>query len=169
MDEIQRLPELLNEIQSLMAKSARKRLSSHPKFYLFDTGVTNTLQRVLSAPPNPKHHGRLFEQYLILETHRLLSYHQSEARLFYWRTNTGSEVDLLLEEHGELKAAIEIKALKSIEKRDLHGLKSFHESHPKVPMYVIGEVREAYSIDKVQILPWKTYLSRLFEKGLEAF
>ena len=63
-------------------KSVRKRLVAHPKFYLFDTGVTNAVNRRLAAPPDPRLAGRLFEQYIVLEAHRLLDYARSEARLF---------------------------------------------------------------------------------------
>ncbi|OGR05065.1 MAG: hypothetical protein A2511_05720, partial [Deltaproteobacteria bacterium RIFOXYD12_FULL_50_9] len=81
-------------------KSGRKRLVAHPKFYFFDTGVTNAINRRLAAPPDPRLAGRLFEQFIVLELHRHLHYGRSETRIFFWRTNTGSEVDLVLERHG---------------------------------------------------------------------
>ena len=41
----------------------------------------------------------------MLECARLLDYRQAEARLCYWRTNAGAEVDLLIERHGRLRLA----------------------------------------------------------------
>ena len=54
--------------------SPRARLVGHPRFYLFDTGVTNALARRLGAPPDPVSRGRLFEQWVVLECARLLDY-----------------------------------------------------------------------------------------------
>ena len=56
----------------------------------------------------------VFEQFIIVESYRLLQYLQSEARIYYWRTNTGAEVDLVIEKNGKLQAAFEIKAKKEI-------------------------------------------------------
>ncbi len=147
-------------------KSVRKRLTGHPKFYLFDTGVTNSINRRLAAPPDPRLRGRLFEQWLILETHRLASYRRSEARLFYWRTNSGAEVDLLIEKHGVIRAAVEIKASRNVGGGDLSGLRAFHDDQPKVPLYVVAEVEEPYQIDKVRVLPWKMYLTDILKSLL---
>jgi len=48
-----------------------------------------------TAPPDPALRDRLFEQLMVLETLRMQSYLRSEARLFFWQTNAGAEVDLL--------------------------------------------------------------------------
>lgn len=142
-------------------KSVRKRLTAHPKFYFFDTGVTNSINRRLLAPPDPMLRGRLFEQWVVLETNRLLSYQQSEARLFYWRTNTGAEVDLLIEKHGKIVAACEIKASRSVSGADLSGLRAFREDYPKTKLFVISNVSDAYERDAVLVLPWQKYLQNL--------
>ncbi|MEW5818514.1 MAG: AAA family ATPase, partial [Spirochaetota bacterium] len=52
-------------------KSIRKRMAAHAKFYLFDLGVTNSLLRRLTAPLDWVRKGRLFEQFIVLETYRL--------------------------------------------------------------------------------------------------
>ena len=135
-------------------RSVRKRLVGHPKFYLFDTGVTNAVNRRLSGPPDPMHQGRLFEQFVILEAHRLLSYARSDAALYFWRTNHGAEVDLLVERHGKILAAIEIKCSGNISGAPLSGLRAFREEHPTVPCYLISTVETAHELDRVKVLPW---------------
>ncbi len=142
-------------------KSLRKRLSGHPKFYLFDLGVTNAINRHLSAPPDPVLRGRLFEQFIIGEAYRILKYMQSEARLFYWRTNTGAEVDLVIEKQGRLYAAFEIKAKKEIGGNDFSGLRSFSADNPGVECYLVCEADEPYKEGNVEILPWANFLRRL--------
>lgn len=142
-------------------KSLRKRLAGHPKFYLFDLGVTNAINRHLSDPPDNVLRGRLFEQFIILETYRLLSYLQSEARIFYWRTNTGAEIDLLIEKRGKLRAAFEIKAKKEPGGTDFSGFRSFKDDYPKVPCFLICEADEPFQEREVEVLPWPSYFKCL--------
>lgn len=144
-------------------KSLRKRLAGHPKFYLFDLGVTNAINRHLSDPPDNLLRGKLFEQFIILETYRKLRYLQSETRMFYWRTNLGAEVDLLFEKRGKLCAAFEIKAKKKIGGSDFSGLRSFMGDHPEVNCYIVCEADEPYREGQIEILPWENYLDRLSE------
>ena len=142
-------------------KSARRRLVAHHKFYLFDTGVTNAVNRRLTAPPDPALRGRLFEQLVVLESMRMRSYMRSEAGLFFWRTNTGAEVDVLVEKHGRITAAFEIKASRRIAGADLSGLRSFHEDHPRVPLGVISDAPEAHELQGVRVIPWSDYFRSL--------
>jgi predicted AAA+ superfamily ATPase len=145
------------------AKSLRKRLVAHSKFYLFDLGVTNSLNRQLTAPPDPVLTGRLFEQFIILETHRMLSYLQSEASIYFWRTNHGAEVDLIIEKHGKLIGAFEIKSVRHVTGSHLSGLRSFREDHPNVPLHVVSHVDHAYRIEDVLAMPWSMFLENLEE------
>lgn len=144
-------------------KSIRKRLSAHSKFYLFDTGVTNAINKRLTAPLDKQWQGKLFEQFIILETCRQIHYLSSEANIYYWRTNHGSEVDLLLVKHDKILGAFEIKATKTIASPHLSGLRSFRQENPKVPCFVICLTKDAYQLDKIKILPWTQYLDRLTE------
>jgi predicted AAA+ superfamily ATPase len=142
-------------------KSLRKRLSGHPKFYLFDLGVTNAVNRHLSAPPDNVLRGRLFEQFLITETQRILQYIRSEARIYYWRTNTGAEIDLVIEKQGKLCAAFEIKAKREIGGNDLSGFRSFCADNPEVPCFLVCEADEPYQERNIEVLPWANFLKRL--------
>jgi predicted AAA+ superfamily ATPase len=141
--------------------SPRARLVGHPRFYLFDTGVTNALAGRLGAPPDPVWRGRLFEQWVVLECLRVLDYRQAEARLFYWRTHSGAEVDLLIERHGRLRLALEIKAKRRVAGADLSGLRSFADAHPGVRRVVVAEVPEPYRLGDVDILPYRVFLDQL--------
>jgi len=139
-------------------KSTRKRLVTHPRFYLFDTGVTNALNRRLTGGLDPSTRGRLFEQWLVLECRRQIDYTTSEARLFFWRTNHGAEVDLLVEKHGRLLAAVEIKSTRSVAGADLEGLRSFADEHPKVPRFVVTPAAEPHRLEGVLVTNWGDFL-----------
>ncbi len=143
------------------ARSLRKRLVAHPKFYFFDLGVTNAVNKQLTAHLESQLSGRLFEQFVILETYRLLHYLQSEANLYFWRTNNGAEVDLIIEKHGKIVSAFEIKFSSNIAGAHLSGLRAFRDEHPKVPCAVISTSSNTYEIDKIKILSWQIYLERL--------
>lgn len=139
-------------------KSPRARLVGHPRFYLFDPGVLGAVVRRLDAPVDPALRGRLFEHLIVLECMRALDYAKSESALYYWRTNHGAEVDLVVERHGSLRLAIEIEAKRSIDGGDLSGLRSFGEAHPKTSRIVVCLAPEAYSLGDVQIVPYARFL-----------
>ncbi len=142
-------------------KSVRKRLRAHPKFYFFDTGVANAINRMLTSQLSPGLRGKLFEHFIVLEVFRHLSYSRSEARLFFWRTNHGAEVDLLIEKHGELQVAIEIKSSPHISGADLSGLVAFRQEHAQVPCVLVAPVPHAFELRGVKVIPWQDFLDRI--------
>ncbi len=143
------------------SKSLRRRIVSHPKFYLFDLGAINSLTRQLTAPPDLMRAGRLFEHFIILETYRMLHYLQSEASLYFWRTNHGAEVDLIIEKHGKITGAFEIKFVSQVTGSHLSGLRSFRQEYRDVPLHVISLAENPYRIDEILVMPWKLYVENL--------
>ena len=142
-------------------RSVRKRLAAHPKFFFFDLGVTNAINKRLTGSLDPLTRGKLFEQFIILETYRQLHYRRSEANLYFWRTNHGAEVDLLIEKHGKIVGAFEIKSSPRIAGAHLSGIRAFQEEHPKVPCFVVCTAHHASSLGNAKILPWASYLKQL--------
>ncbi|MBM4147043.1 MAG: ATP-binding protein [Nitrospira sp.] len=141
-------------------KSVRKRLSGHPKFYLFDNGVTNIINRYDHAISDPYLLGRLFEQFIIIETMKRIKTSQKLTNLYYWRTNTGAEVDLLMEQSGKLTGAYEIKWSRTITTAQLTGLKSFQQDYPDVPCYVVCNADEPHRLGNILIMNWKQFLEK---------
>lgn len=140
-------------------KSQRTRLVQHPRIYLFDTGVLNGVLKNFEISNDRI--GSLFE-HLVLQI--MISEFQcldEEIRLSVYRTEGGSEVDLILERKGEL-FAIEIKATKKVHKADLRGLKSFAEFYGKkhTPLVIhMGEHRS--NMDGIDILPLDAAVERV--------
>ncbi len=145
-------------------RSPRARMIGHPRFYLFDTGVTNALNRRLFQIPDPQRSGRLFEQWVVTECMRMVDYGLPETRVFYWRTHHGAEVDLLFERHGELRLAVEIKNRAIITGADLSGLRSFAKAHPDVPRVIVARVPEPFEVDGVAVLPWQRFFAELADR-----
>jgi predicted AAA+ superfamily ATPase len=145
-------------------KSIRKRLVSHPRYYLFDTGVTNALCQNFGGL-NTQVRGRRFEQFIILQLIALNHYYRLGLEFFFWRTNTGVEIDLILTHAKKPIAAIEIKSNPLIENSDAYALREFKIEYPELKTYVLCPIdRPRLLGDDVQILPWQSFLTEtLFE------
>lgn len=102
----------------------------------------------------------MFEQWLVLECRRLLDYAGSEAQIFFWRTNHGTEVDLLLEKHKRIVAAVGIKSTQRVAGADLTGLRSFAEENPGVPRFVVTPSAKPHRLEDVLVTNWRDFLEQ---------
>jgi predicted AAA+ superfamily ATPase len=140
-------------------KSERRRLVSHPRYYLFDTGVTNALAHTLIEQLNPKVFGRRFEQFVICQLMARIHYKRLDRQLYYWRTNHGAEVDLLLCEGSRIVCALEIKSSRNIAGEQLGGLKSFILDNPGIPAYVLGDRQNRRRLhDDITVINWDEFI-----------
>jgi len=137
-------------------KSARKRIVMHPKYYVFDLGVTNIL--VGRTEPGELSsrslYGALFEQFIVLEVHRCLSYSSPGAKLFHWRSQQGAEVDLVVEKAGKL-LAVEVKSSTEVSPSELRGLSAFLSDHPKAIPVVVCNTPNGYRLGDIPVVPWR--------------
>jgi uncharacterized protein len=147
------------------SKSSRKRLSKHPKFYLFDTGVLLALRKRTCAKleSSTKEYGELFEHFIINEIIRLNKYHKKKFELLYYRTSSGAEVDLIIIDPLGKIFAIEIKA--SENPRDYKsGLKSFQELEPEARLICLSNCPNYRKDADIDVYPWKEGLEILFRE-----
>lgn len=128
--------------------SVRKQLIKQPKFYLFDNGVNRAIVNMLSAPLSGLEKGAMFEQFVIQEVRRINDYFRKGFNLYFWRTEAGAEVDLLICRGTKILLAVECKASAIINKRDLSGLKAFKKEYPKVPTLICAPVEREVEIEK---------------------
>jgi uncharacterized protein len=141
------------------AKSQRVRLIQHPRFYLYDVGVLNGALNNFEASNDRI--GKLFEHLVLQLIRSELQGRDEEIRFSVYRTQTGSEVDLILERKSALYA-IEIKSTKKIGSGDLRGLKSFaaYYGKPHIPLVIYRGDHPA-SADGVEVLPVSMALTLL--------
>ena len=137
--------------------SARKRLLSSSKYYMFDLGVRNALSRmplVLDLVNAQK--GLLFEHTVLLELIRRARLFKSNIRVNYWRTSSGLEVDCVLDLKDRV-IPIEIKSASSVKASDCKGLTAFLAEYKKKCSigYVItyGGKKEKIA-DNIYSIPW---------------
>lgn len=88
---------------------AKVKETSHPKFYLFDTGVVRSLAQRLRDPLESVERGHLLETLVLHELRAHVSIANLGGKLAYWRTPTGSEVDFIWS-RGRTAVGLEVKA-----------------------------------------------------------
>lgn len=146
-------------------RSVRKQLRQSPKFYWFDGGVLNAICGELKTELKDSSYrfGKLFETWILLEMIRLNDYTEADYRFFYWRTNTGMEVDVILSRGlSEPPIAIEIKSRTAPQAEDVRGLKSFQSENPKAKLLCICRSPRAYRLGDITVYPWREALEVLF-------
>ncbi len=144
--------------------SFRKRLSSKPKFYFFDTGVTRSLSRRLSIPYEAGNtaYGDVFEHFVILECLKLSSYFLDEYRFSYLRTKDDVEVDLIVERPGQPFLFIEIKSTSNISKDAIFSFWHITKDFPNCEAICLSNDPLEKKWDHVRAIPWKEGLRRYF-------
>jgi predicted AAA+ superfamily ATPase len=141
------------------AKSARRRLVQHPRYYFFDAGVLNGLLGNFKASPDRI--GNLFEHLVFTQiTHGALALDE-RINLASYRTEHGAEADFILTSGGET-VAIESKASRNVGSSDLRGLASFAEYYGKphrAMVFYLGAHRR--KIGNVEVFPWQEGLKEI--------
>lgn len=107
-------------------RNFNKRLVKQPKLYFVDTGVACALLGIESSDQLSTHYlrGGLFENWVILERLKKRFNAGLNSNLYFWRDNTGHEIDLL-EETGQTLHAWEIKAGETVQSDWVKGLNWF--------------------------------------------
>jgi hypothetical protein len=119
-------------LQPLSAWSSNlgKRLVKAPKIVLSDTGLIVSLlamgkerlmaDRALAGP--------LLENFVVMELRKQVTWSQTRPQLFHFRTQTGYEVDVVLEDGAGRLVGIEIKASATVSAQDFKGLRTLAEA-----------------------------------------
>jgi predicted AAA+ superfamily ATPase len=138
-------------------ENLRKRLVKTPKLYFHDTGLAARLLGIEKVEQLVTHRmrGALFENWVVSE---LLKGRRNLARsdnLFFWRDNTGAEVDIIVDRAGAL-CPIEVKSGMTIAPDWFDGLAKWHilaGVRGARPVLVYGgDARQ--SRDTADVLPW---------------
>ena len=151
---------IVNRIDAYAANETR-RLVRHPKFYFFDNGVLNGLLRNFTLSEDRR--GFLFEHFIVNQILIANATLGEPARLSTYRTEAGSEVDLIVEKAGET-IGLEIKSGSRVASKDFSGLRSFSASHGRRRAgrsILLYSGNRAYTDGQVDVLPWRKALSEI--------
>ena len=144
--------------------SFRKRLKSSPKFYFVDVGITRALARMLSLKiiKSTSYFSELFEQFVVVECIKLSNYFKSEYKFSYLMTESGVEIDLVVERPGEKLLLIEIKSTDSVKKEDLSSMKKLVRDLGECEVVCFSRDSRKRKIGSITVFPWKQGIKKYF-------
>lgn len=147
-------------IEPYKKRQERQVITKAGKFYLFDVGIAGALIRRHIPEERGEQFGKAFEHFILMEILAHRSYKELNYEVNFWRTKTGLEVDFIL---GRGQVAVEVKGTSRIDNAELRPLKAFiQEYHPRKALLVCNE-RTARIQESIHILPWRDFLSMLWE------
>ena len=110
-----------------------RRLARAPKLHVTDSGLAAWLtgadeHRLLT---DRERLGALLESFVVMEIRKQLGWSSIDARMTHFRSHSGLEVDLVLEDRAGDMVGIEVKAAATVRANDVHGLRRLSEQVPK--------------------------------------
>ena len=133
-------------------RRAARRLTGHPKFFLFDAGVYRRLRPRGPLDRPEEAEGAGWETLLHQEVRAVNDYQGLGYALSYWRTAAGAEVDLVAYgERGLL--AFEVTRAGRLRRQDGAGLRLFARDYPPAKRFLLyGGGRREYH-DGIEVWP----------------
>jgi len=86
------------------SRNLRKELNSKSKYYFLDNGIRNAVINQFNDPSDRDDIGQLWENFMVIERQKCISYKAIHCNQYFWRTYSGSEIDLIEESDGKIKA-----------------------------------------------------------------
>ena len=124
-----------------------KEIAKTPKIYFLDNGVRNYFLNNFNDLELRNDAGILFEGFYISE---IIKSGENPDNIKYYRTKTGSEVDVILDRVSKI-IPIEIKHKRKLKESDARGLNKFIKKYGILTGYLVntGEIDEERDIKKI--------------------
>jgi uncharacterized protein len=137
-------------------KNFRKRIVKSPKLYFYDTGLASQLLGIRNGKQLFNHplRGALFENMIITEYLKKAFNRGEQNRCFFWRSNTGIEIDLLVDRGTDIQP-IEIKSGSTFNSDWIQTLKKWQAGKEAVkdPL-IIYTGEKSHVVNGVKLTPW---------------
>jgi predicted AAA+ superfamily ATPase len=144
----------------IFTKKSKRKLSSHPKFYLFDTGVFRSLRPHGPLDRPEEIEGQALEGLVAQHLRAWVAYSRLKRELFFWKTRSGVEVDFVV--YGPDGVwAIEVKNARKIRPDDLRGLRSFKEEYPRSKTFLLYRGKDQFVKEDILCAPCENFLKGL--------
>lgn len=154
---------LIGYLVPAFTEKVKRRVIQSPRFYYFDTGMTNYLLRRSQVRPGSPEFGHALEHFIILELIAYIGYSDDPIRLSYWRTTTGYEIDAVI---GSAELAIEIKSTEEVQSHHTKGLRAFCEEFPDARLIMVSMDKYPRRMNGIEIHPVSQFLSMLWKGEL---
>jgi uncharacterized protein len=151
---------LIGSMLKPFKKPIHRKAISKAKFYLFDVGVCNILAKRGYIQPKSELFGKAFEHFIQNELRAYLSYYRDDRPLSFWRDRYGNEVDFIIGD----EIAIEVKASHMVSGKHLKGLRLISEEIPFKHKIVVSLDPNSRLIDDILVLPYREFLSQLWNR-----
>ncbi len=138
-------------------KNFNKRVVKTPKLYFYDTGLACSLLGIQSEEQLRTHYlkGELFESFVVSELQKHQFNRGQRPVPYFWRDNTGHEVDFLLERSDSTTIA-EIKSGKTIRPEFFRGLNFYRKiTTEKTSSYLIYGGDTSQRRSEHSVLRWQ--------------
>lgn len=157
--------EILEELMlvytlPIFTKRARRELSTHPKFYLFDTGVFRALRPRGPLDRTEEIEGVALEGLVVQHLKAWNDYSIDHHDLSFWRTRSGLEVDIIV--YGPRGFwALEIKNSTKVGLTDTKPLEAFLTDYPEAQALLLYRGKERFTQKGVLCIPCEEFLMQL--------
>ncbi|HFQ80988.1 MAG TPA: ATP-binding protein [Desulfobacterales bacterium] len=138
-------------------KNFNKRLVKTPKLYFHDTGLAAWLLNIHDEAQLSIHpaRGPLFENWVVSEYLKKRFNQGQNSNLYFWRDNTGNEVDIIIDQ-GDKLIPIEVKSGQTLSRDSYKGLFKWlklagDDAGP--PILIYGGDR-GYDRAGITVMPW---------------
>ena len=141
-------------------RQGRAIFTNAPKFYLFDVGIAGYLMDGAPSRTQGARFGAAFEHFILMELWAYRNYREADFPIRFWRTRSGLEVDFVAGRKAEV--AIEVKGSRTVQNPELKGMKAFVSEHHPRRAIVVSQESKPRTTEGIDILPWQTFLEKLW-------
>ena len=148
---------LIAERLPVFTRRAKRRMTAHPKFFFFDSGVYRALRPRGPLDSPEEIDGAALETLVFQELRAVNHYHEFGYDICFWRTAAGREVDFIL--YGPRGIyAIEVKRSGRTAEGMFAGLKAFEKEYPMARLYFLtGGEKEGWE-GNISVMPVWAFL-----------
>ncbi len=151
----------------VFTRRAKRRLVAHPRSFYFDCGVFRSLRPAGPLDRPAEVRGPALEGLVAQHLRAWLAYSGNDAKLYYWRTRGGAEVDFVLYGADGLWA-FDVMNADRVRPADLRGLASFGDEYPEARRILLYRGEHRLVRKGVLCLPVGPFLVGLNpERGIE--
>lgn len=155
VDYFQILEDLLLSTRiDVFTHRAKRKMTTHQKFYFFDVGVYRTLRPKGPLDSREEIDGAAIETLLLQSLRAINDYFDLGYKIYFWRTSAGAEVDFVLYGPKGLHA-FEIKRTSTITNKMFSGLRAFKEDYSESSLHMIymGKNKEFHG--DIDVIPFQ--------------
>jgi predicted AAA+ superfamily ATPase len=155
------LEDLLLAFQlPIFSRRAKRELSAHPKFYLFDAGVFHALRPKGIMDKAEEIEGAALEGLVAQHLRAWNDYSKEKHTISFWRTRSGVEVDFIIYGPKEF-LAIEVKNSKHVHPQDTRSLEEFLKDYPDAKGILLYRGAERIKKGNIICIPCEDFLLKL--------